>query len=101
MEGWQSPAKARSQAEEKSSSTTAGAEKEGRQHLDAMRNLEENRGPTGSCSLAEGKEMKKKKQFHKGTSVPSIVTDADWISATDEVEKAIDSPSGTWFYHKE
>ncbi|KAK6855062.1 hypothetical protein PG995_008594 [Apiospora arundinis] len=86
-------------------------EKESRQHLDAMRNLEENRGPKGSCSEAEKKEIEKKQQRYPDTT-PSTTPGnregiwedgeekADWIEQTDEVEKAIDSPSGAWFYHR-
>ncbi|KAK8044329.1 hypothetical protein PG993_004353 [Apiospora rasikravindrae] len=82
--------------------TPERVEKEGRQHLDAQRDLEEStsKGETGG---------KKKQQQHVASTTPgnrdgiwddddSKDNKADWVSQADEVEKAIDSPSGARFY---
>ncbi|KAK8018439.1 hypothetical protein PG991_007629 [Apiospora marii] len=82
-------------------------EKEGRQCLDALRSLEENRSPE---RLATGEIERKRPQ--NVTDAPSSTPgnregiwddddskgNDDWIAQSDEAEKAIESPSGARFY---
>ncbi|KAK7943397.1 uncharacterized protein PG986_012510 [Apiospora aurea] len=85
--------------------TPERVEKEGRQYLDAQRNLEENRQGTSSREI--GTKIKKRPNVGPIT-IPGnregIWDDDgkgskfDWISQNDEVEKAIESPSGARFY---
>ncbi|KAK8070073.1 hypothetical protein PG994_006689 [Apiospora phragmitis] len=89
--------------------TPERVEREGRQYLDAQRNLEENRCPESPSRESE----KKKKQQYVNNSPPTTPGNRDgiwdddgkenddWISQTDEVEKAIQSPSGARFYRHE
>ncbi|KAK7992456.1 hypothetical protein PG988_001250 [Apiospora saccharicola] len=83
-------------------------EKECRQCLDALRSLEENRGPEEPIAG----ETEKKQHRNVSNAPPSTPGNRegiwddddnsnakdDWIAQSDEVEKAIESPSGARFY---
>ncbi|KAK8085548.1 hypothetical protein PG997_006819 [Apiospora hydei] len=84
--------------------TPERVEKEGRQYLDAQRNLENRKG---TSSRETGTKVKKRPYVGPITTPgdrEGIWDDDDkdnkddWISQYDEVEKAIESPSGARFY---
>lgn len=80
-------------------------EREGRQCLEVLRSLEENRS---SEKPVTGETAEKKKHQYFGNAPPSTPGNRegiwddddrnDWIAQSDDVEKAIESPSGARFY---
>lgn len=82
-------------------------EREGRQCLDALRSLEENRSPEKRATS----KTEKKTPLDVGSATPSAPGSRegiwddddgngsdDWIAQSDEAEKTIESPSGARFY---